>query len=242
MKYKAVISYDGTNYYGYASQPSLVTIQSEIEKVLSLICDTPIKIYASGRTDRYVHAIGQVIDFELPIAFDSDILKNKLNRMLPKDIRIISVKRVKNSFSSRFSATKKTYIYVINHAEPTPFFRNYECSLSNLDFEKIEKAMPLFVGKHCFMNFTSKEEDEKDFLREIYSFKIVRKHNKYIFEITGDGFMRYMVRKIIGTLIEVGKGKIDEEFIKQNLSSTERKIVTYTAEPQALYLKRVFYR
>ena len=256
MKYKINFSYDGTNYYGYAKQVDKITIQEEIETKLSKILNTAIKIYASGRTDKKVHAVEQVADFSIDKEVDCNKLKIQLNKLLNTDIHINYIQKVSDNFSSRFSVKKKTYIYIINPAEPTPFLRNYEFInpaeptpfLRNyeffenrIDLNKIKECLSLFKGKHNFQNFTSKESDENNFIRTIYDFKILVRNGKYIFKITGNGFMKYMVRKIIGVLIEIGKGNLTKEFIKENLDVTSRNIVTYTAEPQGLYLFKIYY-
>lgn len=241
MKYKLNFSYDGTNYFGYAKQVDKITLQEEVETKLSKILNSKIKIYASGRTDKKVHAIEQVADFTIDKDIDCNKLKIQLNKILNDDIHINNIEKVSEEFSSRFSAKKKTYIYIINPAEPTPFLRNYEFFESRIDLNKIKECLSLFKGKHNFQNFTSKESDEDNFIRTIYDFKILVRNGKYIFKITGNGFMKYMVRKIIGVLIEIGKGKLTKEFIKENLDVTSRNIVTYTAEPQGLYLYKIYY-
>ena len=241
MKYKLNFSYDGTNYFGYAKQVDKITLQEEVETKLSKILNSKIKIYASGRTDKKVHAIEQVADFTIDKDIDCNKLKIQLNKILNDDIHINNIEKVSEEFSSRFSAKKKTYIYIINPAEPTPFLRNYEFFESRIDLNKIKECPSLFKGKHNFQNFTSKESDEDNFIRTIYDFKILVRNGKYIFKITGNGFMKYMVRKIIGVLIEIGKGKLTKEFIKENLDVTSRNIVTYTAEPQGLYLFKIYY-
>lgn len=241
MRYKINFSYDGTNYFGYAKQVNVSTIQEEIESKLSLILNENITIYASGRTDKKVHAIEQVADFETSKTLDPQNFKYRLNKLLNDDIHINYIEPVDDSFSSRFSLKKKTYIYIINPLEPTPFLRNYELFENRIDINKIKDCLDLFIGTHNFMNFTSKEEDENNFERTIFDFKIIEKDNKYIFEITGNGFMRYMVRKIIGVLIEIGKGNLNKDFIINNLNSTKREIITYTASPQALYLYKIYY-
>lgn len=241
MKYKLNFSYDGTNYFGYAKQVDKITLQEEVETKLSKILNSKIKIYASGRTDKKVHAIEQVADFTIDKDIDCNKLKIQLNKILNDDIHINNIEKVSEEFSSRFSAKKKTYIYIINPAEPTPFLRNYEFFESRIDLNKIKECLSLFKGKHNFQNFTSKESDEDNFIRTIYDFKILVRNGKYIFKITGNGFMKYMVRKIIGVLIEIGKGKLTKEFIKENLDVTSRNIVTYTAEPQGLYLFKIYY-
>lgn len=241
MKYIINFSYDGTNYYGYAKQVDKITVQEELETKLSKILNSETKIYASGRTDKKVHAIEQVADFQTNKELDCNKLKIQLNKILNKDIHINYVKEVLDNFSSRFSAKKKTYIYIINHAEPTPFLRNYEFFENRIDISKIQECLNLFKGKHNFQNFTSKEFDEDNFIRTIYDFKVLVRKDKYIFKITGDGFMKYMVRKIIGVLIEIGKGNLTIDYIKQNLDTNLRDIVTYTAEPQGLYLFKIYY-
>lgn len=241
MKYKLNFSYDGTNYFGYAKQVDKITLQEEVETKLSKILNSKIKIYASGRTDKKVHAIEQVADFTIDKDIDCNKLKIQLNKILNDDIHINNIEKVSEEFSSRFSAKKKTYIYIINPAEPTPFLRNYEFFESRIDLNKIKECLSLFKGKHNFQNFTSKESDEDNFIRTIYDFKILVRNGKYIFKITGNGFMKYMVRKIVGVLIEIGKGKLTKEFIKENLDVTSRNIVTYTAEPQGLYLFKIYY-
>lgn len=241
MKYIINFSYDGTNYYGYAKQVDKITIQEELETKLSKILNSETKIYASGRTDKKVHAIEQVADFQTTKELDCNKLKIQLNKILNKDIHINYVKEVLDNFSSRFSVKKKTYIYIINHAEPTPFLRNYEFFENRIDISKIQECLNLFKGKHNFQNFTSKESDEDNFIRTIYDFKVLVRKDKYIFKITGDGFMKYMVRKIIGVLIEIGKGNLTIDYIKQNLDTNLRDIVTYTAEPQGLYLFKIYY-
>lgn len=241
MKYKINFSYDGTNYYGYAKQVDKITIQEEIETKLSKILNTTVKIYASGRTDKKVHAIEQVADFSIDKEVDCNKLKIQLNKLLNTDIHINYIQKVSDNFSSRFSVKKKTYIYIINPAEPTPFLRNYEFFENRIDLNKIKECLNLFKGKHNFQNFTSKETDENNFVRIIYDFKVLVRKGKYIFKITGDGFMKYMVRKIMGVLIEIGKGNLSTEYIKQNLDTISRNIVTYTAEPQALYLFKIYY-
>lgn len=241
MKYKINFSYDGTNYYGYAKQVDKITIQEEIETKLSKILNTTVKIYASGRTDKKVHAIEQVADFSIDKEVDCNKLKIQLNKLLNTDIHINYIQKVSDNFSSRFSVKKKTYIYIINPAEPTPFLRNYEFFENRIDLNKIKECLNLFKGKHNFQNFTSKETDENNFVRIIYDFKVLVREGKYIFKITGDGFMKYMVRKIMGVLIEIGKGNLSTEYIKQNLDTISRNIVTYTAEPQALYLFKIYY-
>ena len=241
MKYKIEFAYDGTNYFGYAKQVGKTTIQSTLEKTIYKITREKVSIYASGRTDRGVHAIKQVADFSLSKEIDINKFKTSLNKTLPNDIYVKSINIVDETFSSRLSAKEKHYQYILNFGEYDPFKRNYELHITNLNFKAMEDASKLFIGKHNFQNFSSKEEDNDNFIRQVFdiSFKYENNHCYIIFK--GNGFMRYQVRKMMQTLIEIGKGKITKEFIKTYLNKKERDIVPYTAEPHALYLYDVIY-
>lgn len=241
MKVKMIFSYKGTNYFGYAKQVNQITIQEVIETKLSIILNEEINIKASGRTDKGVHALNQVCDFIInDESIDLNKLKYRLNKFLPNDIYIKSIEKVNDDFSSRLSAKSKTYLYVITK-EYSPFYNDLALYFTDINIDKINECLSLFIGKHDFKNFTSKESDTFNFIRTINSFELIEKDNFLVFEINGDGFMRYMVRKIIGTILEVSKSNIDKSFIINNLNSSDREIITYTALPHALYLSEVFY-
>ena len=241
MRYKIIFSYDGSEYFGYAKQPNKKTIQGEIEGVLATIFQKEIGIFASGRTDKGVHAIGQVAHFDLDIEIDVEKILVSLNKLLPNDIHINELKKVDDDFHSRFSAKSKIYEYVINVGEYDPLKRNFEFNFKNIDIEKMKHASKLFIGEHNFQNFTSKEEDEDGYIRRIESINFDVKDNIVKIEFVGNGFMKYQVRKIVGVLLEIGKNKIDENYILEYLNKNERDIVTFTAPPQGLYLKKVIY-
>ena len=242
MKYLASVSYDGSNFVGWQIQPNGRSVEEEIERVLSLIFDTKIKIYGSGRTDAGVHALNQYFDFKIDKEFDKDKLRYSLNKLLPKDIHINSIILVEDGFSARFSSISKSYRYIINMGELDVFKRNYECQFhQKLDVDLIIDAADLFIGKHCFQNFTSKEEDEGNFIRTINFLNIKLIDNRLIIDINGDGFMRYMVRMIVATLIEIGLKKINKDYISETLDSNIRKPVPYKAKANGLYLVDVFY-
>ena len=242
MKYLAYVSYDGTNYVGWQIQPNGKTIQEEIEKVLSKILNTYTKIYASGRTDAKVHALNQTFDFVAKEITDLNKFRYSLNSLLPSDIHINKLEVVDDNFSARFSAVSKTYLYRLNMGEDDVLSRLYINQFhQKLDVEKMKEASIAFIGIHNFQNFTSKEEDESNFVREIFSFDIKEKDNIVSFSITGNGFMRYMVRMIVGTLIQVGLNKLDISSIKNLLDNKDRKPVPYKAEANGLMLVEVNY-
>lgn len=247
MKLLFNISYLGKNYFGFQKQINQISIQEVLEKTLSLYFNESIQIYASGRTDRGVNAFGQTFHIEIS---NRKIIYSKLlyslNCLLPFDIKINSIKKVKDDFHARFSAKAKIYEYHVYLDSKNPFLNDF-CYLCkyNLDIKKMKEAAKKFVGNFNFQNFTSKEEDELNYVREIYSLslKIDTKDNKHlIFVFKGNGFMRYMIRYIVGTLIEIGRNKIDENFILDNLDNKkERHIISYKVPAQGLFLKKVIY-
>lgn len=241
MKFKMIFTFDGTLFYGYAKQKDKRTVQDVIEKALFNIFQEDIKIYASGRTDKGVHALNQVCDFSVITNKDCKSIKQSLNKILPNDIYIKSIESVIDSFSSRFNAKYKIYEYRINTTEYNPLNRNYELFENRLYLDLIKDAKELFIGKKDFKNFTSKTTDKNNFIRTIYSISIKKTPNGFNLIFKGDGFMKYEVRKIVGVLLEIGKGKLTKDYIEEYLNKKERDIVSYTASPQALYLKEVIY-
>lgn len=243
MKILAKVRYKGTNYQGWQKQTNALSVQEEIEKVLSKILDTETKIQGSGRTDAGVHALGQTFHFEVNKEFDLAKLKYALNCLLNSDIHIDSLTMVSEEFHARYSAREKHYSYAIKKGENDPFDNTFTFNyLGDLDFELIKEAAKLFVGKHNFQNFTSKEEDEDNFVREIFDIKVEDvSDNKIIIHFYGNGFMRYMIRFIVGVLIAIGEKRIPVTFINENLDTSERKIVTYKAPSEGLILQEVIY-
>ena len=240
------VCYDGTAYQGWQRQSEAPSIQEEIEKVLSQILNTKIVIYGSGRTDAGVHAFGQTFHFDI----DKDEiglnrLKYSVNRLLPEDIKINSFQEVPNDFHARFSAKGKVYRYVIRFGERNPFLRNYEYNLfAKVEFEPFVDAIKMFEGKHNFQDFNSKPEDENNFVREIKAIDVFynEKEESITVEFKGDGFMRYMIRDMIGTALAVASGKEDMSFIEYHLrEDKEREIVSYKAPASGLFLKEVIY-
>lgn len=243
MRIRLDMSYDGHNFKGFQRQINERTVQQEIESVLSKIFNIEIVITASGRTDAGVHALKQVITFTPNKEVnDLSLLRYSLNRMLPNDIHINTIKEVNDDFHPRFSAYSKTYKYLLNMGEANPFYENYRYEFKRkLDVQKMEEAKNLFIGEHNFHNFTTKEEDTKGFIRNISSITINQEKDVLTIILIGNGFMRYMVRMIVGTLIMIGLGKEDKSFITNKLTDNERMPVIYKAPPQGLYLVDVKY-
>ncbi|MCH5180148.1 MAG: tRNA pseudouridine(38-40) synthase TruA [Erysipelotrichales bacterium] len=243
MRVRLDISYDGHNFMGFQRQPDLRTVQGEIEKVLTQIFDIETVVTAAGRTDAGVHALNQVVTFTPSKEIELNRLRYSLNCLLPNDIHVNVIQEVNDDFHPRQSAESKIYRYLINMGEANPFYENYRYELKRkLDVEKMIEASKLFIGTHDFKNFTTKKEDLKNFIRTIYDLKISQKENELCVEITGDGFMRYMVRMIVGTLIMVGLNKENKEFITERLNSVEHNVVIYKAPSNGLYLVKVNYK
>ena len=243
MRILGIVQYDGTNFIGWQIQPEGRSVQEEIEKVISRILDTPTKIHGSGRTDAGVHALAQTFHFDTNKEdIDLGKLRYSINCLLPLDIHVVSLSIVDENFHARYDVSSKTYLYSLSLGEYDVFTHRYSAQFPrNLDIEAITKASKLFIGTHDFKNFTSKETDKNNFVRTIFEFDVNLVESTLIFKITGSGFMRYMVRMIVGTLIEVGLNKINEDDISALLDSRIRSISPYKAPAEGLFLMNVTY-
>ena len=246
MRYLMTFAYDGTNYKGYQKQPKAKTIQEEIEKVLGKVQgEKKIDIHASGRTDAHVHALAQKAHFDLENEVDCDKLKHSLNSLLPGDIYVKEIEQVPDTFHARYHVKAKEYIYRMNLGEYDPIERNYVYQYNRrLDVVEMERALKYLEGEHDFKSFTKADEEQDDYVRRIVQTSIVRDAknvNKITISFLGTGFLRYMVRNIVGTLIEIGEGKRKSEDIIEVLNAKDRQAAGMTANPEGLYLKDVFY-
>ena len=243
MRIKGIVKYKGTNYYGWQKQVNQISIEEVIETILSKILDEDINILASGRTDAGVHALGQVFHFDTTKDFDMDKLTYAVNSLLPKDIAIISFENVSDTFQARYDAKAKHYRYIIDFSNKNPFSyeTSYNC-LHKTDKDILKESLLKFIGKHDFKDFTAKEEDEAKFIREIFNITISEENDLFIIDLYGDGFMRYMIRFIIGASLATAWNKEDISFIDYHLSNKEnREIISYKAPPQGLFLVEVIY-
>ncbi|MFA5481663.1 MAG: tRNA pseudouridine synthase A, partial [Bacilli bacterium] len=173
---------------------------------------------------------------------DVEKFRYALNRLIDQDINISLIKAVSDDFHARLSAKRKTYLYIINTGERDPFKKDFEYHYPRkLDVAAMKEAADLFVGRHDFRNFTSKEEDEDDFVRDIFSIRVTNPPDHIFIEMIGSGFMRYMVRMIVGTLIEIGMGRFTLAETKELLDNKNRHFVNFKAPPHGLYLVEVAY-
>lgn len=246
MRYFITFSYDGSNFLGYQKQPKGRTVQKELEGVLKQINgDKKVDVVASGRTDAGVHAMNQKAHFDLVKRIECDKLKKAINSLLPSDVYVKKVEEVNPEFHARFNAIGKEYIYIINTGEYNPIERNYVYQYNKkLDVVAMERGLKYFEGEHNFKSFTKTNEEITDYVRTISLTSIVRDTkdmNKLIITFVGTGFLRYMVRNIVGFLIEVGEGKRNPEEVINVLKDENRTVAGKTANPEGLYLRNVFY-
>ena len=246
MRYLMTFSYDGSGYHGYQKQINENSIQSEIENALSKINgNNYVRIHATGRTDAGVHALNQKAHFDLEKTIEIFRLKHSLNKILPDDIYIKNIINVPDDFHARFNVKSKEYIYKINLGEYNPLERNYVYQLNEkLDIGKIEIALQLIKGTHNFKSFTKTTNEIDNYVRTIFEASIshdVSNSNIIIISLKGDGFLRYMVRNIVGVLIEIGSGKRNPEDIVTILEAQDRTISGKTAPSCGLYLKNIEY-
>lgn len=247
MRYLITFSYDGSKYKGYQKQPKEKTIQGELEKALKIINGhKKVCVYASGRTDAGVHAYNQKAHFDLDIKhITPEKLKEGLNSLLPDDIYIKNAEIVNDDFHARFNVKAKEYIYMINMGEYSPIEKDYIYQYNKkLDVVEMERALKYLEGTHNFKSFTKSDDEKDDYVRTIVQTNLIRNLknvNKITLSFLGTGFMRYQVRNMIGTLIEIGEGKRKSEDIIDILAAEDRRKAGKTANPEGLYLKDVLY-
>ena len=234
MKYLMVISYDGSKFHGFQRQKNVRNVQGYLEEVLSKTLNEEIVIKGSGRTDAGVHALNQTAHFETSKSVLG--LKRKLNQEL-KDIRVKKISLVPDDFHARHSVKEKTYLYKLDLSGKKNA-NYYGLCRNNLDIKKMRKASLVFLGYHDFYNFVAGERE--DYHSTIYKIKIFKLNNVVYFKFTGIGFYRYMVRNLVGALIEVGKNKIDQSIIVDMLTGKTTKRLP-TASPNGLYLLKIRY-
>ncbi|WP_066502371.1 tRNA pseudouridine(38-40) synthase TruA [Abyssisolibacter fermentans] len=240
---KLIIEYDGTMYNGWQKQPDCNTVESEIEKAIYKITKAEVKIYGSGRTDRGVHAYGQVCNFYTNSKIPCEKMKMGFNSVLPKDIVIKYAEDMDSEFHSRYHAVGKQYRYrLYNDRVRRPLLENRAYHVyKKLDLDKMKIATKYFLGTHDFESFMSKGSSAKTTIRTIHSLDMVHKDEYVEFRIKGDGFLYNMVRIIIGTLVDVGLNKKEPEDIINIIEAKDRRKAGKSAPAHGLYLYEVYY-
>jgi tRNA pseudouridine38-40 synthase len=243
---KILVSYDGTDYHGWQVQPGLPTIQGALEQVISGMEGRPVQVAGSGRTDAGVHAIAQVAAFSIQNPIPVDNLRRAMNRLLPRDIRVLSVEEAAPDFHPRFQATRKTYEYRIFRGEIcSPFERRYVCHHPYpLAIDEMIAVAPLLEGEHGFTAFAASDErDELELskVRTIFCSRLALEGDRLTYRVTGSGFLKHMVRNIVGVLLEVGKGNVDRAGFLSRLEPGCQIPPGPTAPARGLFLMSVEY-
>lgn len=241
---KAIVAYDGTTFAGWQVQPGRVTVQSELERAIFEITGQTVRANCSGRTDQGVHALGQVVHFDLVTAMTAFKLVLALNVKLPPEIRILKLTRAKPDFDARFSATGKEYRYFVwNGPQVPPHLRHFRALIRPpLDVKKMRQAAAMLVGKHDFAGFSANPGHEREgTVREVYKLDVRKSGHDITIIAQGNGFLYKMVRSLAGFLIRVGSGELPPEFAQEVLHSKTRTARVPTASPSGLFLWRVFY-
>lgn len=240
---KLTIEYDGTNFHGWQKQPDKRTVQEEIENCLSAILKEKVNINGAGRTDAGVHAIAQVANFKTDKTIGTKELYMAINSIISKDVTILNVEEVPEDFHARKSAKAKHYRYVVNNSKVhSALNMNREYVFKyNINDEVISMASKDLIGRHDFAAFKAAGSDIEDTVREIYDVSINRIGNRVIIDVIGNGFMYNMVRIIVGTLLDIGSGKLDVCTIKNMIETGDRTLGGQTVPACGLYMVEVLY-
>ncbi len=241
---KLIIEYDGTNYKGWQTQPGFPTVQQTIEKCLSQITGENIKICGSGRTDSGVHALEQVANFKTATHLETAKIQKALNSMLPDDISISRVKEMNEDFHAQFSCRSKIYQYnILNRSYPSAILYGRVWHIPiKLNMKLMKEASMNLVGEHDFSVFAAADAEVKSAVRTVIKINIKKTRKGIIeFEIEANGFLKRMVRIIIGTLVQVGKEKLTPAEFKGIMKKGEKNKHVISAPPYGLFLKKVDY-
>lgn len=239
---KLTIQYDGTKYCGWQKQPNSSGIQGTIEYAIYEITKEKVNIIGSGRTDAGVHALGQVANFKINSNIPAARIPDALNAKLPKDISIIDCQEVSDDFHSRYSATGKIYRYLIyNKPYRSPLYKDISYHVRyDLDIEKMRVEAQSLLGTHEFKGFMSSGSSVKDTVRTIHNISIEESGDLIVLEVEGNGFLYNMVRILVGTLVDIGRGRIDKP-LEEIIASQDRGEAGHTAPAHGLFLKKVHY-
>jgi tRNA pseudouridine38-40 synthase len=249
MNFRLLVQYDGTDFHGWQIQNELRTVQGELTRVLSLLDGRDVHVHGSGRTDAGVHAEGQVANVQLARDIAPEKLRNAINGNLTADVRVLAVDSVPDDFHARYSAKSKTYRYRLVHGQVrSPFWARYAHQESRpLDLERMRTVARMFMGEHDWTAFSAADSDSESRVRNVNQLEISSRYDErghcdlIEFTVSANGFLRYMVRSIVGTLLAVGRGEIDESTIQKAIAEGERALAGATAPPHGLTLINVEY-
>ncbi|MBW7909344.1 MAG: tRNA pseudouridine(38-40) synthase TruA [Kiritimatiellae bacterium] len=243
-RYRAIISYDGTDFSGWQVQAGKRTVQGVLESAIESVVCEKIPVFCSGRTDRGVHARGQVVHFDLPEYRPARKLFLAFNARLPEDVRVERIAATRPDFDARFDATGKEYRYIIwNNPVPTPDTRRTTAHVrQKLNVKEMNAAASQLVGRHDFAAFCANPGYERDgTVRTLFKLRVTKRGNQVVISALGEGFLYKMVRSLAGYLIRVGTGELSAKDAATILASKKRTARVPSAQPQGLFLWRVFY-
>jgi tRNA pseudouridine38-40 synthase len=240
---KVTIEYDGTNYHGWQIQPNGESIQAVLERAISTFLGKPTRITGSGRTDAGVHALGQVANFLVDKEYDRHRMLRGLNALTPRDITIKEVDLVPDSFDARRGARSRVYEYhILNRSTPSPFFLNRAWYLhQRLDVQAMREATTCLLGEHDFSSFRASGCDAVNPVRKVYRSSLDPRGELLVYTIEATAFLRHMVRNIVGTLVEVGRGWRMPQAFRELLETRDRTQAGSTAPANGLFLVKVKY-
>ncbi|MBW2117476.1 MAG: tRNA pseudouridine(38-40) synthase TruA [Deltaproteobacteria bacterium] len=241
---KLTLAYDGSHYHGWQRQKNGVTIQGVVEEKIEIMVGEPVKLIASGRTDAGVHAINQVCNFITRSKIGLEEMKRGLNSLLPDDIFVRDSEYVSLEFHARYKVKSKTYEYrILNREDPDLFLRHYVWHIRvPLNAKEMSKCLAVFTGRHDFSSFRSSGSGNLDPVRTVLRAELHGPGEGMLrVVIEAEGFLRHMVRNILGTLVDVGLGKMDVMRFKEILESKDRRMAGVKAPPQGLFLMNVEY-
>jgi tRNA pseudouridine38-40 synthase len=242
--FKILIEYDGKAYHGWQRQKNEATIQGEIEWAIEKMIGQKVPLIGSGRTDAGVHALNQVANFKCDTHLTPGVFQKGLTAILPADIVIKSCEEVPEGFHARFDVKSKTYLYrILNHKRPSAIGRHYAWHIPfRLDVELMACALEYFVGTHDFKAFEGAGSPRQHTVRTVKKAALIPRKNKILhIEIKANGFLRHMVRNIVGALVAVGSGRLTPEQLNTVFLSRDRRLAPPTAPPQGLFLGQVSY-
>lgn len=241
--YKLTIAYDGTRFFGWERQPDRETIQGKLESVLEKLNGKAVDVIGAGRTDAGVHARAMVASVRLDVKESCEEIRDYMNRYLPDAIAVREVKEAGDRFHARYNAIGKTYRYTCFVGEVKPVFdRRYVTMLDySVDVEKMRQAAAILTGEHDFRSFCGNPRMKKSTVRLVDSITIEQNRDRIHFTFHGTGFLQNMVRILVGTLLEVGRGYWEPDYVQTILDARDRKLAGPTAPPEGLCLMKVDY-
>lgn len=242
MRYFITLAYDGTNFHGWQIQPNGNSVQEELQKALTTLLRQPTPVVGAGRTDAGVHARKMVAHFDSDVAIDCQQLAYRLNRMVPRSMAVYDVREVGDDMHARFSATKRTYHYYV-HTRKDPFLRHYSCELHfDLDFERMNKAAAILMEYSDFGTFCKSHSDVKTTICRVMAAEWHQTSDtEWYFEIIADRFLRNMVRAVVGTLVDVGRGRLTLDEFRNVIEGRKRTAAGESMPANALFLEEVEY-